>query len=125
MDEDHSRPGSARFGIKPRFPSVFKRKSQKLTVNINSAEENEEVQLRPTSATSARPHTLAGSAMTYRSSSALPDIKETTVMVRDLDPSTGLKTINNYVLLREIGRGVHGKVKLAMDLETGESWVMY
>ncbi|KAI8362777.1 kinase-like domain-containing protein [Blakeslea trispora] len=39
---------------------------------------------------------------------------------KEYDPETGNKIINNYMVIREIGRGVHGKVKLAEDLETGE-----
>jgi [calcium/calmodulin-dependent protein kinase] kinase len=38
----------------------------------------------------------------------------------DQDSVTGRKIINQYEILDEIGRGVHGKVKLARNLETGE-----
>jgi hypothetical protein len=43
---------------------------------------------------------------------------------KEYDPETGNKIINNYMILNEIGRGVHGKVKLAEDLDTGELVVM-
>ena len=33
---------------------------------------------------------------------------------------TGRKLINQYEIIDEIGRGVHGKVKLARSLETGD-----
>src|SRR3984957_3585664 len=33
---------------------------------------------------------------------------------------TGRKLINQYEVIEEIGRGVHGKVKLARSLETGD-----
>lgn len=39
----------------------------------------------------------------------------------DLDSMTGRKLINQYEVIEELGRGVHGKVKLARNLETGES----
>lgn len=38
----------------------------------------------------------------------------------DQDHATGRKTINQYEILGEIGRGVHGKVKLARNTENGE-----
>lgn len=50
-------------------------------------------------------------------------MKETHVIVRDYDPNTGNKIINKYMILKELGRGCHGKVKLCVDLETGEQWV--
>ncbi|SPO03534.1 related to protein kinase PAK1 [Cephalotrichum gorgonifer] len=39
----------------------------------------------------------------------------------DSDITTGRKRINQYVVLEEIGRGMHGKVKLARDTHTGEN----
>ncbi|KAJ3206649.1 hypothetical protein HDU83_000385 [Entophlyctis luteolus] len=36
----------------------------------------------------------------------------------------GTKTINQYTILREIGRGVHGKVKLAVDAQDGTLWAI-
>lgn len=44
----------------------------------------------------------------------------TTTIVKDYDASTGNKLLNDYMILREIGRGVHGKVKLAQHMGTGE-----
>ncbi|KAJ3156861.1 hypothetical protein HDU86_003396 [Geranomyces michiganensis] len=51
-------------------------------------------------------------------------VRETNVMVRDYDPHTGNKIINKYMIVREVGRGCHGKVKLCTDLETGEEWAL-
>src|SRR6266542_1752523 len=51
------------------------------------------------------------------------EVKETHTMYKDYDPNTGNKMINKYMLVRELGRGVHGKVKLGKDMETGE-WVV-
>lgn len=36
------------------------------------------------------------------------------------DYATGRKHINSYEIIEELGRGMHGKVKLARNLETGE-----
>lgn len=48
------------------------------------------------------------------------DVVMTNTINKDYDPATGNKVINNYMIIKEIGRGVHGKVKLAEDMETGE-----
>lgn len=48
------------------------------------------------------------------------EVKETHTMYKDYDPTTGNKIINKYMLIKELGRGVHGKVKLGQDLESGE-----
>jgi hypothetical protein len=44
--------------------------------------------------------------------------------VKDVDP-LGYKMINQYRVIKEIGRGVHGKVKLAVDMDDPElkKWV--
>jgi hypothetical protein len=47
-------------------------------------------------------------------------VTETHHIKKDYDQRTGAKTINRYEFLETIGRGVHGKVKLARDIETGE-----
>lgn len=39
----------------------------------------------------------------------------------DRDYTTGRKIINHYEVIEEIGRGVHGKVKLARDLDNGQN----
>lgn len=44
----------------------------------------------------------------------------TCLAVKDYDPESGNKILNNFVIIREIGRGVHGKVKLAQDRVTGD-----
>lgn len=44
----------------------------------------------------------------------------TNTIFKDYDPVTGNKIINSkYMIIRELGRGVHGKVKLAQSLDTG------
>ncbi|KAF3025666.1 hypothetical protein E8E14_013729 [Neopestalotiopsis sp. 37M] len=48
-------------------------------------------------------------------------VRETNKALVDLDLMTGRKIINQYEVIEEIGRGVHGKVKLARNLETSEN----
>ncbi|KAI3330108.1 hypothetical protein F4824DRAFT_352307 [Ustulina deusta] len=48
-------------------------------------------------------------------------VRETHKALVDLDLMTGRKLINQYEVIEELGRGVHGKVKLARNLETGEN----
>ncbi|KAJ2742548.1 hypothetical protein GGI20_004411 [Coemansia sp. BCRC 34301] len=40
------------------------------------------------------------------------------------DPHTGRKMINQYMIIRELGRGTHGKVKLAFDTTTGDYYAI-
>ncbi|KAF8928779.1 hypothetical protein BGZ58_009385 [Dissophora ornata] len=47
-------------------------------------------------------------------------VKETHKIMKDYDPMTGNKMINKYMVERELGRGVHGKVKLCRDTITNE-----
>ncbi|EPS42315.1 hypothetical protein H072_3706 [Dactylellina haptotyla CBS 200.50] len=47
-------------------------------------------------------------------------VKETHMLDVDFDPISGRKSINSYEVINEIGRGVHGKVKLGRNLENGE-----
>lgn len=57
------------------------------------------------------------------SPSQLPErqpVKETSSLEIEFDPISGRKSVNHYEILREIGRGVHGKVKLGRNLENGE-----
>jgi serine/threonine protein kinase len=44
--------------------------------------------------------------------------KETHIADVDVDPVSGRKMINAYEIFDELGRGVHGKVKLGRNLET-------
>ncbi|KAL2155554.1 hypothetical protein VTH82DRAFT_296 [Thermothelomyces myriococcoides] len=47
-------------------------------------------------------------------------VRETHKANVEHDGTTGRKHINNYEIIEELGRGVHGKVKLARNVETGE-----
>ncbi|KAH7133130.1 hypothetical protein B0J13DRAFT_93882 [Dactylonectria estremocensis] len=48
-------------------------------------------------------------------------VRETHKALIESDTTTGRKTINQYQVIEEIGRGMHGKVKLARNMETGEN----
>jgi serine/threonine protein kinase len=48
-------------------------------------------------------------------------VRETHKALIDSDNITGRKLINQYEVIEEIGRGMHGKVKLARNLENGEN----
>lgn len=47
-------------------------------------------------------------------------VKETNYVSLEYDPLTKRKVLNSYEIQGEIGRGEHGKVKLARDLNTNE-----
>jgi len=46
--------------------------------------------------------------------------RTTTNARKDVDVMSGRKMVNHFEILDELGRGMHGKVKLARNLETGE-----
>ncbi|KAI0535860.1 hypothetical protein GGR58DRAFT_421180 [Xylaria digitata] len=48
-------------------------------------------------------------------------VRETHKALVDLDLMTGRKMINQYEVIEELGRGVHGKVKLARNSDNGEN----
>jgi [calcium/calmodulin-dependent protein kinase] kinase len=48
-------------------------------------------------------------------------VRETHKALIDSDTVTGRKSINQYEVIEEIGRGMHGKVKLARNLSTNEN----
>ncbi|KAJ2806552.1 hypothetical protein H4R20_001644 [Coemansia guatemalensis] len=51
-------------------------------------------------------------------------VHETHHMEVQHDPRTGRKMINQYMIIRELGRGTHGKVKLAFDTTSGEYYAI-
>lgn len=52
-------------------------------------------------------------------------VKETNKVIITSDPVSGRKFLNKYEIIRELGRGQHGKVKLAIDTETDEQVVSF
>ncbi|KAK6463513.1 hypothetical protein DFJ63DRAFT_285450 [Scheffersomyces coipomensis] len=55
-----------------------------------------------------------------RSSHSASPVKETNRVFLEFDPITKRKVLNTFEILKEIGRGEHGKVKLAKDLINNE-----
>ena len=56
--------------------------------------------------------------------SSTPEVKESPVLEKGYD-DLGLKRVNKYTLVKEIGKGVHGKVKLCKDTESGAQYVFF
>lgn len=78
-----------------------------------------ELSLSATSLSSNQTQIDSGSSsVTSRASSS--DVKETNFVNIEYDPVSGKKKLNTYEIIRELGRGQHGKVKLALNTETGE-----
>lgn len=63
------------------------------------------------------------SPSTLNASSSIPVVVETSTLAKEVDSVTGRKVINQYLIVRELGRGCHGKVKLCRNIETGEQVV--
>lgn len=49
-----------------------------------------------------------------------PEVKEINKVHLEYDPISHRKVLNTYEIIKELGRGQHGKVKLAKDLVTNE-----
>jgi hypothetical protein len=45
------------------------------------------------------------------------------VLFKSKDEATGKSLVNQYLILDELGRGQHGKVRLARDVNDGSYWV--
>ncbi|POR32488.1 Serine/threonine-protein kinase ssp1 [Tolypocladium paradoxum] len=63
---------------------------------------------------------LAGSNVGKPISAPVADAPSSRALI-DSDNITGRKSINQYEVIEEIGRGMHGKVKLARNTVTGEN----
>lgn len=65
------------------------------------------------------PNSNRSSFFPFKSYTTSP-VKETKHVFLEYDPITRRKVLNTYEILREIGKGEHGKVKLARDLINNE-----
>lgn len=45
------------------------------------------------------------------------------MLFKSKDEATGKSLVNQYLILDELGRGQHGKVRLARDVNDGSYWV--
>ncbi|CED85199.1 ser thr protein kinase [Phaffia rhodozyma] len=52
------------------------------------------------------------------------EVKETDTILRRKDPLTGITSVNQYEILHELGRGQHGKVRLARDTIDNSLWAI-
>lgn len=68
-------------------------------------------------------HPSSFTTSTRRGSPQPKSVKETHTMTKEYDPTTGIKMINKYMVVQELGRGVHGKVKLCCDTMTDKPYV--
>jgi [calcium/calmodulin-dependent protein kinase] kinase len=59
-----------------------------------------------------------------RSDSSSSLVTETGILIKRLDPETARKCVNQYQFLKELGRGTHGKVKLAVDMTDQSLWAV-
>ncbi|KAJ3498388.1 hypothetical protein NLG97_g1162 [Lecanicillium saksenae] len=66
-------------------------------------------------------YTLCSVASNAHLLTLAPLLRRTHKALIDNDNVTGRKVINQYEVIEEIGRGMHGKVKLARNLETGDN----
>ncbi|KAK1761270.1 Serine/threonine-protein kinase ssp1 [Echria macrotheca] len=73
------------------------------------------------SASESGPLAIGASPFLHPLQSRNHKVRETNKANVDHDYTTGRKLINQYEIIEELGRGVHGKVKLARNLETGEN----
>lgn len=85
-------------------------RSRENSVSLSASAEGSSSIIPATSAQS--PRLVLSSARTSRVSL----VKETKHVSLEYDPITRRKVLNTYEILREIGRGEHGRVKLARDL---------
>lgn len=54
----------------------------------------------------------------------MKSVTETGLLIKRIDPDTARKCINQYQFLKELGRGTHGKVKLAVDMTDQSLWAV-
>ncbi|KAJ2250027.1 hypothetical protein GGI13_004108 [Coemansia sp. RSA 455] len=72
----------------------------------------------------AQPAPLSGNQQDASTIRSIDGVHETHHMEVLHDPHTGRKMINQYMIIRELGRGTHGKVKLAFDTITGDYYAI-
>ncbi|KAJ1798829.1 hypothetical protein LPJ59_002249, partial [Coemansia sp. RSA 2399] len=97
--------------------------SSSQTVSGTAPAENNGAADEPSSPHVCSP-SVQGSSSTGGSSGSTDAVHETHHMEVQHDPRTGRKMINQYMIIRELGRGTHGKVKLAFDTITGEYYAI-
>ncbi|CAI5759532.1 unnamed protein product [Candida verbasci] len=85
--------------------------------NVDAMTSNLYHKVNSLSSTSSDPNQTHNMSKVSSSKSLhLIPVKETNRVLLEYDPITKRKVLNSYEIIREIGRGEHGKVKLAKDL---------
>ncbi|KNC98571.1 CAMKK/ELM protein kinase [Spizellomyces punctatus DAOM BR117] len=120
----HSSRGLSSIRLKPfNSPSQSRSSAEFCSSPARSPSKHSLISRSPSSVSKSNSFTMGPSSRRPSSAAGEP-VKETHVMVRDYDPQTGNKIINKYMIVKELGRGCHGKVKLCVDMETGEEWAL-
>lgn len=86
--------------------------------SLHSARALHHTGMSSTTPGSGSPSRTSTPVLTHTSSHT--SVKETSYVNLDYDPVSGRTTLNTYEVIKELGRGQHGKVKLGRDLTTGE-----
>lgn len=74
----------------------------------------------PSSGATSPPESGTSTPRMLISGKAKPQVLETHHLQLQTHAPSGRRMINQYIIETELGRGVHGKVRLARDTETGE-----
>jgi len=74
----------------------------------------------PSSSATSPPESGTSTPRVLISGKAKPQVLETHHLQLQTHAPSGRRMINQYIIETELGRGVHGKVRLARDTETGE-----
>lgn len=76
---------------------------------------------RPMHPTSSNPGTVPSSPLVRSPSHApTPEVVETKTAIRGRHDRSGRKMVNQYVVMEQIGKGMHGTVRKGIDVRTSE-----
>lgn len=115
-------PSSSLSDINSKLETFAQKKPSMLQPAYNFNQNQSSQLQRQPSNESNRPDSAssAASSCSIPSSPTSSTVKETNYININIDPVSGHKLINTYEILSELGRGQHGKVKLARNIETSE-----
>lgn len=112
-----------------RFPLVGNAKAETPGIPSTDVESPSTISTRSSSTLKGSPSnthatdssdTLTKSLHLHENASTASFVKETNHVNIDFNPVSGRKQLNTYEVIKEIGRGQHGKVKLAFNSESGD-----
>ncbi|EMR10157.1 hypothetical protein PNEG_01431 [Pneumocystis murina B123] len=105
------------------FPSIFQKNTSDVIEECHKKPKKESSFFSLESLNSCMKKQYSSKVFNYskwRETQNWQDVKETNHILKTTNLVSGRKVINKYEIIREIGRGVHGKVKLALDLSSNE-----